>query len=82
MVTFTITRLYSCCMIIYDRVSINAQIIVVLTLDISFMLPSEEDLQSSGGINFTTEQSQIYIPYAAIQHQKETEGVSVAIATH
>ena len=43
-------------------------------LDISFELPLEEELQSSGGIEFNTGQSQIYIPYTAIQHQKNTEG--------
>lgn len=43
--------------------------------DISFDLPSAEELQSSGGVEFHTDQSQIYIPYTAIQHQKETEGI-------
>ena len=48
-------------------------------LDISFELPSEEELQSSGGIEFSTDQSQIYIPYTAIQHQKKIEGRAVCI---
>ena len=48
-------------------------------LDISFELPLEEELQSSGGIEFNTGQSQIYIPYTAIQHQKDTEGIHTYI---
>ena len=46
-------------------------------VDISFELPSEEDLQSAGGIEFSTDQSRIYIPYTAIQYQKETEGTTI-----
>lgn len=48
-------------------------------IDISFELPSEEELQSSGGIEFNTGRSQIYIPYTAIQHQKNTEGTYMIV---
>ena len=48
-------------------------------VDISFELPLEEELQSSGGIEFNTGRSQIYIPYTAIQHQKNTEGTYVHV---
>lgn len=51
-------------------------------VDISFQLPSEEDLQSAGGVEFSTDQSRIYIPYSAIQHQKETEGTAAYIRMH
>jgi len=37
-------------------------------------LPSESDLESSGGIDFNVENSKVHIPYASIKHQMETEG--------
>lgn len=46
----------------------------IIHLDISFELPSDEQLQSSGGIEFNTDQSHIYIPYGAILYQKKLEG--------
>ena len=46
----------------------------VCSIDISFEMPSDEELQSSGGIEFNAGQSQIYIPYTAIRHQVSTEG--------
>ena len=69
------TQLYT---IQYNSYVLSYRMYVV----ISFELPSEEDLQSAGGVEFSTDQSRIYIPYSAIQHQKETEGTATYIRMH
>ncbi|XP_065911525.1 adhesion G protein-coupled receptor L3-like [Dysidea avara] len=50
--------------------------------NISFELPSDSDLESSGGIEFNVENSQVYIPYASIKHQMDTEGIQVPVVNY